>query len=59
MKKYKNAKSTKVFRCEYTAVRYEYICPFCHTQHINYSLDEDVVRLRCGECKNEIILKWQ
>ena len=57
-RKYKNAKRTRIGIQEYTALRYVYLCPFCSTQHINYSLGKDIVRIKCSECGNEIIFDW-
>ena len=59
MKLYKKARPTTVYTEGYKAERYAYLCPFCSTQHLDYSLSTDVVRIKCSHCYNEIILNWK
>ena len=55
MKKYKIARKAKVFITEYTGITYSTICPFCKTGLVG-GFNENTIRLKCSQCKNEIIL---
>ena len=57
MRKYKTARKTKVTKVEKIYYVYEYACPFCKTKHYS-NMIKDVIRIKCNQCGNEIILDW-
>lgn len=51
----KRPRKTKLNIIEKKSVYYSYICPFCKTIFNEYGSYENVVRIKCSHCENEII----
>lgn len=53
----KRPKKAKVIQNREVYKIYSVVCPHCHTE-LRGGFDDNVLRRRCSQCKNEIILNW-
>ena len=59
MKPTKKAKSATIRKIHATTTVLCYTCPSCQTAVKDYSLSDRILRVKCGQCGQEIILEHQ